>query len=90
MPEMPDIPPQLVEMVLANIPAPYPDIFKRPLHVRRMAQGELIYALLQQVWRQAWLEGLREGFSKAAEARFMIVTAEEREQMLKDFPIKEE
>jgi hypothetical protein len=80
----PEIPSHLVEMVMGNIPPPYPDAFKRPLHVRRMAQEELIHELLKVVWANAVQEGMKIGLSIATKTKYMIVTAEQMEKIKND------
>lgn len=87
--DLPRIPLELVGMVMDNIPAPYPDVFKRPLHVRRMEQEQVIHGFLEIVWTHALQEGMKIGLSIASETKYMVVTAEQMEKIQNDMKIKE-
>lgn len=73
---------------MANIPIPYPDVLSRSLHDRLEIQRADIQTLLQVIWQNAYHLGMVKGMG-SAQTRYMIVTAEERERFLADFPAED-
>lgn len=84
MGNVPPVPDRLVDLIMANIPIPYPDVFRRSLHDRLEIQRAEIRQLLQVIWQNAYDLGMG-----STQTRFMIVTAEEKERFLANTEIKE-